>query len=137
MRWLYESRYYRENNKERLEKHSWFFRNALVRSRYENIPKGIHRTFESLERFMNLAVFGIPAAIRNRTFHIRWNEPLRHDDISDGTKCQNDVLETPLSFSELLSLKEMAIIRLIASDSNLPEKVPRIMQPGVINYPKK
>lgn len=59
------------NNKS-FEKHSWFFRNALVRSQYENIPKGIHRTFEPLERFMNFAVFDIPADLRNRTLHIHW-----------------------------------------------------------------
>lgn len=108
-----------EVNNESFEKHSWFFRNALVRSQYENIPKDIHRTFEPLERFMNFAVFGIPADLRNRTLHIRWNEPLRQDDGSEDAKRQNDVLETPLSFSERLSLKDMAVIRLIASDSKI------------------
>lgn len=108
-----------EVNNESFEKHSWFFRNALVRSQYENIPKGIHRTFEPLERFMNFAVFGIPADLRNRTLHIRWNEPLQHDDVSNDSKRQNDVLKTPLSFSERLSLKEMAVIRLIASDTKI------------------
>ena len=108
-----------EVNNESFEKHSWFFRNALVRSQYENIPKGIHRTFEPLERFMNFAVFGIPADLRNRTLHIHWKEPRRHNDVSEVAKRQNDVLETPLSFSERLSLKEMAVIRLIASDSKI------------------
>ena len=108
-----------EVNNESFEKHSWFFRNALVRSQYENIPKSIHRTFEPLERFMNFAVFGIPADLRNRTLHIRWDEPLRQDDVSEDAKRQNNVLETPLSFSERLSLKEMAVIRLIASDSKI------------------
>ena len=108
-----------EVNNESFEKHSWFFRNALVRSQYENIPKGIHRTFEPLERFMNFAVLGIPADLRNRTLHIHWKEPRRHNDVSEIAKRQNDVLETPLSFSECLSLKEMAVIRLIASDSKI------------------
>ena len=96
-------------NNESFEKHSWLFRNALVRSQYENIPKGIHRTFETLERFMNFAVFGIPADLRNRTLHIRWNEPLRHNGISEETKRQNDVLET--SLQSKFSLKEMSVIR--------------------------
>lgn len=108
-----------EVNNESFEKHSWFFRNALVRSQYENIPKGIHRTFEPLERFMNFAVLGIPADLRNRTLHIHWKEPRRHNDVSEVAKRQNDVLETPLSFSECLSLKEMTVIRLIASDSKI------------------
>lgn len=106
-------------NNESFEKHSWFFRNALVRSQYENIPKGIHRTFEPLERFMNFAVFGIPADLRNRTLHIRWDASKCQDGILDDAKRQNGVLETPLPFSECLSLKEMAVIRLVLSDSKI------------------
>lgn len=101
-------------NNENFEKHSWFFRNALVRSQYENIPKGVHRTFEPLERFMNFAVFGIPADLRNRTLHIRWDEAKPQ---SDASKRQNDVLET--SLSALLSLKEMAVIRQIQDNSHI------------------
>lgn len=106
------------NNKS-FEKHSWFFRNALVRSQYENAPKGIHRTFEPLERFMNFAVFGISADLRNRTLHIRWQEPLRQNDVSEEAKPQNDVLETSMSLKECLSLKELAVVRLISSDSQI------------------
>ena len=101
-------------NNESFEKHSWFFRNALVRSQYENIPKGIHRTFEPLERFMNFAVFGIPADLRNRTLHIRWDVAKPQ---SEALKRQNDVLET--SLSALLSLKEMAVIRHIQYNPNI------------------
>lgn len=68
---------------------------------------------------MNFAVLGIPADLRNRTLHIRWNEPLRQNDVSEESKRQNDVLKTPLSFSERLSLKEMAVIRLISTDSRI------------------
>lgn len=59
------------------------------------------------------------ADLRNRTLHIRWNEQLRQNNVSDVAKRQIDVLETPLSFSERLSLKEMAVIRLITSDSKI------------------
>lgn len=102
-----------EVNNESFEKHSWFFRNALVHSQYENIPKGIHRTFEPLERFMNFAVFGIPADLRNRTLHIRWDVTKPQSEVA---KRQNDVLGT--SLSALLSLKEMAVIRQIQDNPN-------------------
>lgn len=106
-----------ELNNESFEKHSWFFRNALVRSQYENIPKGIHRTFEPLERFMNFAVFGIPADLRNRTLHIRWDEAKPQNGAS---KRQNDVLETlETILSSQLSLKEMAVIRQIQDNQNI------------------
>ena len=106
-------------NNESFAKHSWFFRNALVRSQYENIPNGIHRTFEPLERFMNFAVFGVPADLRNRTLHIRWSEEKRQTDVSENAKRQNDVLETPLSLTAHLSLKEMAVIKTIQENPHI------------------
>lgn len=106
-------------NNESFEKHSWFFRNALVRSQYENIPKGVHRTFEPLERFMNFAVFGIPADLRNRTLHIRWEESKPQNDVLESSKRQNDVLETSEILTEKLTLKEMAVIRLITTDPKI------------------
>ena len=102
-------------NNESFANHSWFFRNALVRAQYENIPKGIHRTYEPLERFMNYAVFGIPADLRNRTLHIRWEDAKHQNEVA---KRQTDVLETP-SLSATLSLKEMAVIQQVQSNPNI------------------
>lgn len=107
-----------EVNNESFEKHSWFFRNALVRSHYENIPKGIHRTYEPLERFMEFAVFGIPADLRNRTLHIRWKKYSDHEISYKTPKRQNDVLETSF-LSSKLSIKEMAVINLIVTDQKI------------------
>ncbi|MBD5505550.1 MAG: HTH domain-containing protein [Lachnospiraceae bacterium] len=106
-------------NNESFEKHSWFFRNALVRSQYENIPKDVHRTFEPLERFMNFAVFGMPADLRNRTLHIRWEGPKTQIDVLEVAKRQNDVLETSELLTKKLTLKEMAVIRLITADPKI------------------
>lgn len=74
---------------------------------------------------MNFAVFGIPTDLRNRTLHIHWKEPRRHNDVSEVAKRHNDVLETPLSFSECLSLKEMAVIRQIQDN---PTYTPPLLQ---------
>lgn len=63
---------------------------------------------------MNFAVFGIPADLRNRTLHIRWDVAKPQ---SEALKRQNDVLET--SLSALLSLKEMAVIRHIQYNPNI------------------
>ena len=37
---------------ESFAEHSWYFRNALVRANYTNLPKGIHETTEYLELFL-------------------------------------------------------------------------------------
>ena len=80
-----------EVNNESFAKHSWFFRNALVRSQYENIP----------------------------TLHIRWSEDKRQADVSKDANRQNDVLETPLPLTAHLSLKEMAVIKTIQENPQI------------------
>lgn len=124
---------------ESFAKHSWFFRNALVRSQYENIPKGIHRTFEPLERFLNHAVFGTPADLRNRTLHIRWKNEEQISEIQSlkpqnevwkNTKPQNGVLDHPTlidlkqieNLETKLTIKEMAVIKLIAENNHISLK---------------
>lgn len=121
-------------------KHSWFFRNALVRSQYENIPGGIHRTFEPLERFISHAVFGTPAELRNRTLHIRWNNDDKiteseianpQNGVSEIAKPQNGVLETPnatkpfkipAQLEKRLTIKEMAVVKLMAENNSISIK---------------
>lgn len=46
--------------------HAWFFRNALVRANYNNMPKGIAETTVFLDRFLENLLFGTKHALRNR-----------------------------------------------------------------------
>ena len=63
---------------------------------------------------MNFAVFGIPADLRNRTLHIRWDAAKPQ---SEASKHQNDVLKT--SLPAMPSLKEMAVIQQIQDNPNI------------------
>lgn len=109
-------------NNDSFARHSWFFRNALVRSQYENIPMGIHRTFEPLERFMNFAVFGTPADLRNRTLHIRWksdsaqaaSSPSAQSATENAPKCKICTLNC--------TLEEMAVLKCIEIDHKITQK---------------
>ena len=47
-------------------KHSWYFRNALVRANYQNVQKGIMRNSEYLERFFRNLILGESNELRNR-----------------------------------------------------------------------
>ena len=49
---------------------SWYFRNALVRANYQNVPKGIEYTPVYLERFFRNLLFGEQWDLRNRYLHI-------------------------------------------------------------------
>jgi hypothetical protein len=51
-------------------KHSWYFRNALVRANYKNVRNGIDYTPIYLERFFRNLLLGEQWDLRNRYLHI-------------------------------------------------------------------
>ncbi|MDR1880668.1 MAG: Fic family protein, partial [Tannerellaceae bacterium] len=55
-------------------KHSWYFRNALVRANYENITQGIHRTDKYLVRFLSNLLLGENNMLKNRELNISFVE---------------------------------------------------------------
>ena len=58
-------------------KHSWYFRNALVRANYKNARKGIDYTPVYLERFFYNLLLGEQWDLRNRYLHIHPTEEWR------------------------------------------------------------
>ena len=64
-------------------KHSWYFRNALVRANYKNARLGIDYTPIYLERFFRNLLLGEQWDLRNRYLHIlatdEWKEQSRLD----------------------------------------------------------
>ena len=87
---------------ESFEKHSWYFRNALVRSQYENVSGDIYPTYGPLEQFVAHAVLGTEADLRNRTLHVAWEAPI----------AQNNALKKSGLLSEL-TIKEVLILNMI------------------------
>lgn len=61
-------------NNDLFAKHSWYFRNALVRANYHNVAKGIDYTPIYLERFFRNLLFDEQWDLRNRYLHIHPTE---------------------------------------------------------------
>ena len=57
---------------EPFKRHSWFFRNALVRANYNNYAQQISSTTVFLERFFENLLFQGKNALKNRFCHIHW-----------------------------------------------------------------
>lgn len=57
---------------EAFARYSWYFRNALVRANYNNLPNDIHATTLYLERFFENLLFGGNNELKNRYLHIAW-----------------------------------------------------------------
>ena len=65
-------------NNDLFERHSWYFRNALVRANYRNVMKGVEREPIYLERFFRNLILGEDNVLKNRYLHIsppeEWRE---------------------------------------------------------------
>ena len=90
------------------ERHSWYFRNALVRANYNNLSKGITATDEYLVRFFRNLLFAEGDPLSNREMHVTAQSitPVRSKSHFDTLNC---------------TLEEMAIIKAV-------EENPRVTQ---------
>ena len=80
-------------NNDLFAKHSWYFRNALVRANYKNARLGIDYTPVYLERFFRNLILGEQWDLRNRYLHIQatdeWKEQPRLDVPSSTGQVQD------------------------------------------------
>lgn len=95
-------------NNDAFEKHSWYFRNALVRANYNSLQQGIHATTKFLEMFFSNLLLETDYELKNRYLHIDYREDKCQNDTLEIPKCQNDTLEC--------TLEELAILELIAQN---------------------
>lgn len=104
-------------NNEAFEKHSWFFRNALVRANYNDLQNNIHATTEPLMRFMNFLILNEKADLRNRTLHIRYNKGLETEVQNKPIICDLKVQNEPLNHN--LDLQEATVLQSIKENSDI------------------
>ena len=95
------------------EKHSWYFRNALVRANYNNLSKGITASDEYLLRFFRNLILGERTPLSNREMHISSQSITKV-----SSKSQIDTLNC--------TLEELAVLKAIYSN-------PQITQNGLKN----
>ncbi len=112
---------FKEVNNKLFEKHSWYFRNALVRANYENLSKNIHKTEKYLIHFLENLLLNKKHILKNRELHIQYN-----DTVFDLIKQNNNITATEISEQLKIStstvkrrikaLKESGKIQRIGSD---------------------
>ncbi len=114
------------------EKHSWYFRNALVRANYEDLSQGIHKTDKYLINFLSNLLLDENHSLKNREMHILFNDTvnIKNDTVNctvlDLIKQDNNITATEISTKlhislstakrKLKGLKESGIIERIGSD---------------------
>ncbi len=91
-------------NNELFEKYSKYFRNALVRSNYNNHSKNIHATKEFLLLFFRNLLLGESNSLKNREMHVRFVSPIKEH--IDPVKSATDLVNDPVKSSILLHLQQ-------------------------------
>lgn len=93
-----------EVNNELFAKHSWYFRNALVRANYRNILKGIDYSPIYLVRFFRNLLLKDGWVLKNRYLHIRptddWKEQPRIGTPQVPRKLSSSTPQVPRKFSQ-------------------------------------
>lgn len=101
---------------EAFKKHSWFFRNALVRANYNDLQKGIHATTKFLEMFFSNLLLGADYELKNRYAHIDF-------DFRDEEDFQRATNVVPMGKNCTLdcTLDELAVLKLILENSSIKQ----------------
>ena len=93
-----------EVNNEMFAKHSWYFRNALVRANYRNIQKGIDYSPIYLIRFFRNLLLKDSWVLKNRYLHIQptddWKEQPRIGTPQVPRKLSSSTPQAPHKFSQ-------------------------------------
>ena len=91
------------------EKHSWYFRNALVRANYHNLSKGITATDQYLVRFFRNLILGEESTLSNREMHVSVQSIT-----PDVSKSQFDTLNC--------SLEELAVLKAVGENPYITQE---------------
>ena len=93
-----------EVNNDMFARHSWYFRNALVRANYRNIQKGIEYSPIYLVRFFRNLLLKDGWVLKNRYLHIRptddWKEQPRIGTPQVPRKLSSSTPQVPHKFSQ-------------------------------------
>lgn len=99
-------------------KHSWYFRNALVRANYNDLSKGIFATTEYIERFFRNLILGEHNELKNRHLLIEEKGKTAQQSATvsdwDVQKCKFRTLNC--------TLEEMAVLRILQEKPNATQK---------------
>jgi len=81
---------FKDVNNDLFEKHSWYFRNSLVRANYEDLSKDIHKSDRFLINFLSNLLLGEKHLLKNREMHVQFNDTA--NTTIDTVKSKNDTV---------------------------------------------
>lgn len=109
-------------NNELFARHSWYFRNALVRANYKNAIKGIDYAPIYLQRFFRNLLLGEHWDLRNRYLHIHasaeWKEQPNHTTDHETGQVSTDDRTSTGQVQDKLHTDNANVLRLVGVIGN-------------------
>ena len=113
-------------------RHSWYFRNALVRANYKNARRGINYSPQFLERFFRNLLLGEQWDLRNRYLHIdakgEWKTQPNLADSLNSRQAQDKYNTSTGQVQDKLIIENENIKFVIEVVGNQPLSMKSIMQ---------
>lgn len=112
---------------------SWYFRNALVRSNYENLSKGIYKTKEYLIQFLSNLLLNTNYILKNKRLHIHYSDTIKlsFDTIKSVSDTINDTVFLLIKENNCITAAEIAA-DLDISLSTAKRKISELKKQGLI-----
>ena len=98
---------------------SWYFRNALVRANYKNVPQGVDYSPIFIERFFRNLLLGENYPLLYREMHLDWKGTPDKDQSAIQSA---NVIENPLSKCRNCTLEEAAVLLLVQKNPSITQK---------------
>ena len=90
---------------------AWYFRNALVRANYTNLPRSVHPTFVYLERFFANLLLGASYELKSRHLHVSNPTPKSELVPSEGEQVGEQVKSRAIE--EIKARPSKFVVRLL------------------------
>ena len=105
-------------NNDLFEQHSWYFRNALVRSNYKNLRIGVNADFSFLIAFFRNLLLSEQTPLHNREMHIDWKKQIDTESAKKNIQSAN----TSVSKCKDCTLEELAVLKIIEKKATATQK---------------
>ena len=120
-------------NNELFEQHSWYFRNALVRTIYKNHTKNIYATDEFLLRFFGNLLFEENHILKNREIHVLFADTVKeqNDTVKLGIDTANETVFSLIKQNNKIKASEISE-RLSVSLSTAKREIKKLKEQQII-----
>ncbi|MDR0895002.1 MAG: Fic family protein [Prevotellaceae bacterium] len=113
-------------------KHSWYFRNALVRDNYQNLEKGIMRDSTFLVRFFRNLLLGENNELLNRTMLV--GAPKTTEDDAAKAPHPTSTLQVPYNFSTITPQVQQFIMAIDNKSLSVKEMMASVGLKDRVNF---